>query len=329
MHKFRPRRNRNTKAIRSLVQENHLLTSDLIYPLFLLEGEKRKEGIKSLPHIFRYSLDYMLKEIEKVALLKIPAIALFPVIAPEKKDLHGSEALNPSSTLQTAIRQIKKEFPHLCIISDVALDPYTKHAHDGVVDEEGNVLNDQTVDILKKIALVQAEAGVDMIAPSDMMDSRIGAIREELDDNGFTYVNIHAYCAKYASAFYGPFRDALSSQLKKGDKKSYQMNPANRREALLEGKLDELEGADILMVKPALHYLDVIAALRQKTILPISAYHVSGEYAMLMAACQNGWVEKRTALFETLISIKRAGADMIFTYAALEVAEWIKNDALD
>ncbi len=321
----RPRRNRKSSAIRALVQETRLHPSDLIYPLFVIDGAGQREPIASMPGIYRLSLDLLLKEIGKAALLSIPAVALFPVIPKEKKDEEGSEAWNPKGILQQTIRAIKREFPEICVIADVALDPYTSHGHDGVVDERGEVMNDETIETLVRMALVQAEAGVDMVAPSDMMDGRVRAIRESLDDEGFHHVNIHAYTAKYASAFYGPFRDALSSKLKFGDKKTYQMNPANQREALLEAALDIEEGADIIMVKPALPYLDVIAKLREATPLPISAYQVSGEYAMLKAAEQNGWIDGPMALLESVMSIKRAGADMIFTYAAPQIAEWLQR----
>lgn len=324
----RPRRNRKNPAIRALVQETRLHSSDLIYPLFLIEGHGVREPIKSMPGIFRLSLDLLMKEVERALELGIPAIALFPVIEKSLKDEEGSLALDRDGMLQKAIATLKREFQGLCIMSDVALDPYTSHGHDGIVNGEGEVLNDETVEALVQMALVQAEAGVDMVAPSDMMDGRIGAIRLALDQQGFSSVGIHAYSAKYASAFYGPFRDALSSQLKFGDKKTYQMNPANRREALLEASLDELEGADILMVKPALAYLDVILKLREATTLPVSAYHVSGEYAMVMAAAQNGWLDGPKTLWESVLSIKRAGADMILTYAAPLIAQKIKNDVL-
>ena len=320
----RPRRNRKSPAVRAMVQETRLHPSDLIYPLFVLEGEGKREPIASMPGIERLSLDLLLKEIEKAALLSIPSIALFPVISKEKKDEIGSEAWNPEGILQQTIRAIKREFPQICVIADVALDPYTSHGHDGLVDERGEVMNDETVETLVKMALVQAEAGVDMVAPSDMMDGRVRAIRESLDYEGFQHVSIHAYTAKYASAFYGPFRDALSSKLRFGDKKTYQMNPANQREALLEAALDVEEGADIIMVKPALPYLDVITKLREATPLPISAYQVSGEYAMLKAAEQNGWIDGPKAILESVISIKRAGADMIFTYAAPQIVELLQ-----
>ncbi len=324
----RPRRNRKSGAIRDLLQEVRLNVGDLIYPLFVIEGDGVKDPIISMPQIYRYSLDRVLNEIERAVRFKIPAIALFPVINSEQKDAHGSEAVNPQGLMQRAIQRIKKEFPHLCIIADVALDPYTTHGHDGLINAEGDVENDPTIEALVKMALVQAEAGVDMVAPSDMMDGRVRAIRLALDANGFSQISIHAYSAKYASSFYGPFRDALSSHVKIGNKKTYQLNPANWREALREGMLDEEEGADILMVKPALPYLDIITRLKEQTYLPISAYQVSGEYAMIMAAAQKGWLDGEKTLLESLLSIKRAGADMIFTYAAPQIAQWITSGAL-
>jgi porphobilinogen synthase len=316
-------------AIRALVQETHLKPSDLIYPLFVQEGMGKIEPITSMPGVNRLSCDLILKETERAMELGIPAVALFPVIPHDLKDYKGTEGLNERGILQTTIKAIKQEFPDICVISDVALDPYTIHGHDGVANEAGEILNDETVDILVEMALSQAAAGVDMVAPSDMMDGRIRAIREGLDREGFSHVAIHAYTAKYASAFYAPFRDALSSRLLFGDKKTYQMNPANRREALVEATLDEEEGADILMVKPALAYLDVISYLRASTSLPISAYQVSGEYAMILAAAQNGWLDAREAIMESLLCIKRAGADMIFSYASIKVAEWLTIYAHD
>lgn len=314
----RLRRNRKSEAIRSLVQETHLRPEDFILPLFIKEGEK--EAIKSMPEIYRHSLDSALHEVERLVEVGIPAVALFPVVDPKLKDETGSESVNPHSMLHQAVRKIKETFPTICVITDVALDPYTTHGHDGLVNEEGEILNDETVRELVEMALVQAEAGVDMVAPSDMMDGRVGAIRKALDENGFTHVSIHAYTAKYASSLYAPFRDALSSSLRFGDKKTYQMNPANTREALLEAMLDEKEGADILMVKPAGFYLDIIARLRERTLLPISAYQVSGEYALIKAASERGWINEEQAILESLLAIKRAGADMIFTYAALKAS---------
>ncbi len=326
---LRPRRNRKSPAIRSMVQETRLHQSDLIYPLFVRDGMHVKEPIGAMPGIFRLSLDVLLKEVERALELGIKAIALFPVIPKEMKDVQGSESLNPDSILQRTIRTLKEEFPDVCLIADIALDPYTSHGHDGLVDSCGEILNDATVEVLVQMALLQAEVGIDMVAPSDMMDGRVGAIRQALDQNNYSHVSIHAYTAKYASAFYGPFRDALSSKLEFGDKKSYQMNPANAREALLEAVLDAQEGADILMVKPAMMYLDIIAKLKENTSLPISAYQVSGEYAMIVAAAQNGWLDGERALWESVLCIKRAGADMIFTYAAPKLAELITTGAHD
>jgi porphobilinogen synthase len=320
----RPRRNRKSNAVRAMMEETHLHSSDLIYPLFIVEGEKLRIPVVSMPQTNRYSLDQAIKEIEVAVKLGIPAFALFPVIHESLKCPNGSEAINPQGLLARAISAIKREFPDICLIADVALDPYTTHGHDGLINAEGIVQNDATVEVLVKMALTQAEAGIDMVAPSDMMDGRVKAIRIALDAGGFSDISIHAYSAKYASAFYGPFRDALSSHTKIGNKKHYQLNPANCREALREGALDEAEGADILMVKPALPYLDIIAKIKEMTHLPVSAYQVSGEYAMIMAASQKGWIDGDNVLWESLISIKRAGADMIFTYAATQVASWIK-----
>lgn len=319
----RPRRNRKSKVIRSLIQETCIHSSDLIYPLFILEGTNTKQPIKSLPGIFRWSLDLLLNEVERAMQLGIGSFAFFPVISDDLKDPEGKESLNPKGILQRAIKSVKTTFPESCVMTDVALDPYSSQGHDGLVDAHGRILNDETVALLTKMALVQAEAGSDMVAPSDMMDGRVRAIRETLDKAGWADVSIHAYSAKYASAYYGPFRDALGSAPRFGDKKSYQMDPANSREALLEARLDEEEGADILMVKPALCYLDIIAKLRSATCLPISAFQVSGEYAQLVAAGQNGWLDFDRALFESVLSIKRAGADMIITYAAPRIAELI------
>ncbi|MCC5832165.1 MAG: porphobilinogen synthase [Chlamydiales bacterium] len=325
---YRPRRNRKSAAVRALVEETRLSTSDLIYPQFVVEGSGIRDPISSMPGICRLTLDLLIKEAERLLEFGIPGIALFPIIPKELKNPAASEALNPQGILQQAVRAIKRHFPQLCVITDIALDPYTSHGHDGLVNSEMEIMNDETVEILSQMALIQAEAGVDMVAPSDMMDGRVGAIRAALDRNGFSDVGIHAYTAKYASAFYGPFREALGSTPSFGDKKTYQMNPANSREALIEARLDEMEGADILMVKPALAYLDIIAKLRAATSLPISAYHVSGEYAMVMAAAQNGWLDGDRALLESVLSIKRAGADMIFTYAAPKIAQLLITDAL-
>lgn len=314
----RPRRNRKSQVIRDLVQETSLQVSDLIFPLFLTEGNNKEEAIKSMPNISRFSLDKLLKEIELCQKLGLNSFALFPHFKEEQKDNLGSLSWKPNMYL-AAVSAIKKEFPTACVITDVALDPYSSDGHDGIV-ENGEIINDKTLEVLGKMALAQAEAGADIVAPSDMMDGRVGYIRELLDAHNFTNVSIMAYSAKYASAFYGPFRDALDSAPKHGDKKTYQMNPANVREALLEASLDEAEGADFLMVKPALAYLDVIKTLSDNFNLPIAAYNVSGEYAMLKAAAQNGWLDNDKAMCEMLLSIKRAGAKVILTYFAKEYA---------
>lgn len=318
---IRLRRNRQSEAIRKMVQETHLSPHDLIAPLFVIEGEKKRVPIASMPGVERLSIDLALKEAKILHEKGVQAIALFPVVDPSLKSADGKEAANPDGLLSRAIREIKFALPTLCIMADVALDPFTSHGHDGLVNEKGEILNDETVECLIQMALMQARAGVDFVAPSDMMDGRIGAIREALDDEGFHKVGILAYSAKYASALYGPFRDALKVKLSFGDKKTYQMNPANWREALLEAALDEGEGADILMVKPATLYLDVIARLKEQTKRPIAAYHVSGEYAMVMAAHQAGWLDASKVFYESLLSIKRAGADLIFTYAIHHVLD--------
>jgi porphobilinogen synthase len=322
----RPRRNRKSEILRSLIQESYLSPSQLISPLFVKEG-KNRESISSMPGVFRFHLDSLLKEIEESLAQGVRSFALFPVIDPSLKNETGSHCLEVQGILFKAIAAIKKEFPDVCLISDVALDPYTSHGHDGLIDDSGRVLNDETVARLTQMALLHAQAGFDVVAPSDMMDGRIGAIRMALEEGGFFDVNILAYSAKYASSFYGPFRDALSSTPQFGDKKSYQLNSANLREALRECMLDEDEGADILMVKPALAYLDVIAKLREHTHLPIAAYQVSGEYSMIVAAEQNGWIDGNKVFLETLVSMRRAGADMILSYAAKRVAHLLNNAA--
>ncbi len=273
-----------------------------------------------MPGSYRYTLDLLLKEVNEAWELGIPAIALFPLVAEEKKDNAGTESYNPEGLIQRTVRAIKQAIPEIMIITDIALDPFSSKGHDGIVSEEGEILNDETVEVLVKQAISHAQAGADIVAPSDMMDGRIGAIRQGLDEAGYTQVAILAYTAKYASAYYGPFRDALDSAPKFGDKKTYQMNPANSREALTELALDEAEGADIVMVKPALAYLDIIHLLRSATDLPVAAYNVSGEYAMIKAAGKMGWIDEKKVMLETLTSIKRAGADLILTYFAKEVA---------
>ena len=316
----RPRRNRLTPTLRNLVQENHLQVSSLIQPLFLVPGENIKLEIKSLPGIFRFSEDLLLEEIGACMAVGVQTFLIFPAIPEELKDKGATYSYSKDNFYLKAARNIKKKFPSSCIISDVAMDPYSIDGHDGWV-EDGQILNDKTLPVLAKMAAAQAEAGFDMIGPSDMMDGRIQYIREYIDNEGYTNTGIMAYTAKYASAFYGPFRDALDSAPKAGDKKTYQMNPANLQEALKEAHLDISEGADVIMVKPALHYLDVIHLLKTNTNIPIAAYHVSGECAMLIAAAQNGWLDRQKAIEETLMGIKRAGADIIITYFAREYAE--------
>lgn len=318
----RPRRNRQLAGVREMVQETHLDASKLVWPIFITEGRGLSQEIESMPGVYRYSLDVALREIGAAQDLGIGAVAIFPKIEKDLKDPEGREALNPNGLIAKSLRQIKAEFPHLALIADVALDPFTSHGHDGLV-KEGVILNDETVEVLIQMALLQAEAGADYVAPSDMMDGRVGAIRKHLDQAGLSHTGIISYSAKYASAFYGPFRNAVGSRLEFGDKKTYQMNPANAREALLEASLDVHEGADILLVKPALPYLDVIFRLSQRFPLPIAAYNVSGEYTMIKAAVQKGWLDERAAVLELLLSLRRAGADLIFTYHARDAANWL------
>ena len=315
----RPRRNRQSSAIRDLVQETHLTVGHLVQPLFLVDGQNIRSEINSLPGNFRLSIDQLLLEIEACLKLGIHSFMIFPAVEESLKDRTATYSYHPDNFYLRAASLIKKHFPEANLISDVAMDPYSSDGHDGLV-EEGKILNDETLPILAKMAIAQAEAGFDIIGPSDMMDGRIAAIRVALDDNGFENIGIMSYCAKYASAFYGPFRDALDSAPKAGDKKTYQMNPANRREALIEAELDTTEGADFLMVKPAIHYLDVISDLKENFELPIAAYHVSGECAMLIAASRNGWLDYEKAMPEALMSIRRAGADVIISYFAKDFA---------
>lgn len=317
----RPRRNRKSPSIRSLVQETRLHPNHLVAPLFILEGTNRKQPIASMPGVERISIDLLIKEAAALFSLGVKCVDLFPVIDPAKKDCTGSESLRPGNLMEQAVQALKKELPEMCVMIDVALDPYTDHGHDGIVNDEGIICNDETVVALAEMSVRLAQAGVDVIAPSDMMDGRVAYIRKALDKQGFTDVSILSYTAKYASSFYGPFRDALQSAPKFGDKKTYQMNPANAREALLEASLDIAEGADMLLVKPALPYLDIVSALKQNTHLPIGAYHVSGEYAMVMAAAEKGWLDADRVFEESLLSIRRAGADFILTYAAKRYAE--------
>jgi porphobilinogen synthase len=315
----RPRRNRKNETIRNLIQENWLSTNDFIYPLFLIEGKNKKTEVASMPNIYRYSADLILKEIEICLKLGINSFCLFPSISDKLKNKTATEALNKNGLYLKTISLIKKHYPNVVLMTDVAMDPYSSDGHDGLV-KNNEILNDETIDILCKMALAQAYAGADIIGPSDMMDGRVGSIRRILDKNKFTNVSIMSYTAKYASAFYGPFRDALDSAPKFGDKKTYQMNPANVTEAILEAELDTIEGADFLMVKPALSYLDVIKTLKDNFTLPIVAYNVSGEYAMVKAAAAKGWIDGDKVRDEILLSIKRAGASVILTYFAKEFA---------
>jgi len=321
--KQRPRRNRSTAAIRALARESHLSVDNLILPVFVQEGEGDATPIASMPGHSRLSVDLMVKHCETIAEAGVPGIALFPALPDGQKDSHGTSSTDPDNVNLRAVREIKAAVPELMVITDVALDPYSSDGHDGVV-VNGQIVNDESVEILAAMAVAQAEAGADVVAPSDMMDGRIGAIRAALDAGGHQNVLINSYCAKYASAFYGPFREALDSEPRGGDKKTYQMDPANRREALRELRLDELEGADWVMVKPGLPYLDVIRDFRENTTLPVSTYQVSGEFAMLKAAAANGWIDYDACLLESLTAFRRAGADLIFTYAALEAAELLR-----
>ena len=321
---IRPRRNRKSAAVRDLVRETELTAAHLIYPLFFHAGVD-DQPIASMPGCTRWSVAGLVKEAGEAHALGIPAVVLFPAIADKLKTRTCEEAWNADGLVPCAIKALKTAHPSLIVITDVALDPYNADGHDGLVTDDGRILNDETVDALRRQALCHARAGADIVAPSDMMDGRIAAIREGLDMEAFTDVSILAYSAKYASAFYGPFRGALDSAPKSGDKKTYQMDPANAREAERECALDEAEGADMLMVKPATPYLDVIYRLRQKTALPIAAYHVSGEYLMIKAAAASGWLDEKKIVLETLIGIRRAGADMILTYFAKDVAKWLMS----
>jgi porphobilinogen synthase len=321
---IRPRRNRKSAAIRNMVEETKLGVENLIYPIFLKDGKNIKDEVLSLPNNFRWSIDRLLPEIEECMNLGIYTFDIFPAVDEELKDKIASYSYADDNFYLDAIRQIKERFPESVVMSDVAMDPYSSDGHDGYV-EDGKILNDETLPILARMTIAQAQAGVDIIGPSDMMDGRVGVLRQALDEEGFTDVSIMSYSAKYASAFYGPFRDALNSAPKLVDKKTYQMNPANKREALLEAQLDFEEGADMLMVKPALCYLDVIHLLRENFSIPITAYNVSGECAMVYAAAKNGWLDYDRAVFEMLLSIKRAGADGILTYFAKDFAKMVKK----
>jgi porphobilinogen synthase len=320
----RPRRNRKAEWARRLVRENVLTTDDLIWPLFLVDGHNVRSPIASMPGVERLSVDQAVRDAERAMALNIPCIALFPYTEPSLRDDQGTEAVNPDNLVCTAVRAIKKEFPDLGVLCDVALDPFTSHGHDGLI-EDGRILNDETVAVLVRQALVQAEAGCDIIAPSDMMDGRVGAIRDGLDREGYLDVQIMAYAAKYASAFYGPFRDAIgSAKTLTGDKRTYQMDSANSDEALREVELDIAEGADMVMVKPGMPYLDVLRRVKDTFAMPTFAYQVSGEYAMISAAANNGWLDGERAMMESLLAFKRAGADGVLTYFAPQAAEKLK-----
>jgi len=318
----RPRILRQSQAIRSMVTETHLTPNDLIAPLFIVEGEGISEEISSLSGYYRMSLDNTVKEVEELWKLGIKSVLIFIKCKDELKDNAGTEALNPEGLMQRSIRAIKKAIPGICIMTDVALDPFSTYGHDGIVIDN-EIVNDPTVAVLAKMSVSHAQAGADFVAPSDMMDGRVSAIREALELAGYAQTGIMSYSAKYASCFYGPFRDALDSAPGFGDKKSYQMNPANRLEAIREVKLDVNEGADIVMVKPALSYLDIIREVKNVVNIPVSAYHVSGEYAMIKAAAQRGWINEQQAVLETTLSIKRAGADLIATYFAKDIVKLI------
>jgi len=321
----RPRRMRKHANTRKLMRENSLSCDDLIFPIFITEGNSVREKIESMPGIERLSIDELLKELRDLTKLKIPAIALFPVVPMEKKSLDAHEAFNPDGLAQKAVKEVKSKYPDMIVITDVALDPFTTHGQDGIIDSSGYVLNDETVEVLCKQALSHAKAGADIVAPSDMMDGRIGAIREELENNGFIHTKILAYSAKYASSYYGPFRDAVgsASNLGSSSKDSYQMDPGNSDEAIREVSLDIEEGADMVMIKPGLPYLDIVYRVKETFGMPTFAYHVSGEYAQLKAASKNGWINEKPVVLETLLSFKRAGADGILTYYAKEAAKWI------
>ena len=320
----RPRRNRKNATVRNMVTETQLSVNDFIYPMFLIEGQGKQIEVASMPGQFRWSVDTLIPEMEACMNLGIKSFALFPAIDEAKKDSRARESWNPDGLYPEALRAIKAELPEAVIMTDVAMDPYSSDGHDGIV-EGGKILNDETLEVLGKMALVQAQAGADIIGPSDMMDGRVGYIRQVLDEGGYSDVSIMSYTAKYASAFYGPFRDALDSAPKAGDKKTYQMDPANRREALVEADLDVEEGADMLMVKPALAYLDVIRLLADHYDLPIAAYNVSGEYAMVKAAAEKGWLDGEAAMLESLLSIRRSGAKVILSYFAKEFAQLQKR----
>ena len=325
--RIRPRRMRRNAFSRRLMRETLLTVSDLIYPLFVIEGDRRRESVASMPGVERLSIDWLVEECQAAFELGIPAVALFPVTPPECKSLGAEEAWNADGLAQRAVRAIKQALPELGVITDVALDPFTSHGQDGLIDSQGYVLNDATIEVLVRQALSHAEAGADIVAPSDMMDGRVGAIRDALEAAGHIHTRILAYSAKYASAFYGPFRDAVGSaaNLGSGNKYSYQMDPANSDEALQEIELDLAEGADMIMIKPGLPYLDIIRRAKDRFGVPTFAYQVSGEYAMLKAAALNGWLDESKTVLEALLSLKRAGADAILTYYARDVALWLRE----
>jgi len=322
----RGRRNRMSENLRRMATEHRLTPDNLMAPLFVMEGENQRAEIPSMPGYYRYTLDLLLKEVAEIQELGIPSVLLFAMVPDEKKDNAGTEALNPEGLMQRAVKAVKRDFHDLVVMTDVALDPYSSYGHDGVV-RDGEIVNDESVTLLAEIALSHVEAGADFVAPSDMMDGRIGAIRRLLEEEGYPNTGIMAYSAKYASGFYGPFRDALDSAPGFGDKKTYQMNPANVREAVMEAQMDQQEGADILMVKPGLPYLDVIRAVRESVSLPVAAYHVSGEYAMVKAASERGWLDEESAVMESLIGFRRAGADLIATYFAKDAVRYLQQNS--
>ena len=322
----RPRRMRKHAYTRELMRENTLTTDDLIFPIFVVEGNNKRETIESMPDIERLSIDQLIIEAKELVDLGIRAVALFPVVPEEKKSLTAEEAFNEEGLAQRAVRALKQNSPELAVITDVALDPFTTHGQDGLINDDGYVMNDETIEVLVKQALSHAQAGSDIVAPSDMMDGRIGAIREALEEDGFIHTNILAYAAKYASSYYGPFRDAVGSAANLGtsSKETYQMDPANSDEAIREVGLDIDEGADMVMIKPGLAYLDIVYRIKQTFGMPTFAYHVSGEYAQIKAASQNGWIDERKVVLETLLCFKRAGSDAILTYYAKQAAKWLK-----
>ncbi len=316
---YRGRRLRSSENVRRMAAENSLSVNDFIAPLFVMEGENERVEISSMPNYFRFTIDLLLTEVKEIAELGIPSVLLFAKVPDEKKDNKGTEALNENGLMQQSVRAIKNKFPEMVVMTDVALDPYSSYGHDGIV-RDGHIMNDESAELLAKMAVSHARAGADFVAPSDMMDGRILYMREALEQEGFHHTGIMAYSAKYASVFYGPFRDALDSAPGFGDKKTYQMNPPNVQEAIKEAVVDEREGADIIMVKPGLPYLDVVKAVKEKVQVPVSVYNVSGEYAMIKAAAAKGWLNEQDAMMETLIGFKRAGADLIATYFAKDAA---------